>query len=410
MAENQLTLLRPWNANEALPDIRQAIAGQLDSVWRHSHAVCWLREAVDGGKGEVFIVDIDSSFYVSRNPEASNRARQILEKRGGVIVSVTSRTPEMGMSHDVLDRTKEAGFRRRGPRMKKEDEGFTYVKAEEFPEKTPIGVLDLHVIAGSTGTQMMVRCGQRGEGYYYLEDTAFQQGVPAGWRAGVTEALERFEQDTGVVVPYADIDRRDLFEQGRVDVMPPEERIQLNFVNVNEMKSFVDRLEEWLATNHVPAFEHSRFTEDSKPPFASCFIHPHKKGKGPAVLWTVYSLAREIETKGQGRLSEMEVWVLGDSPADFEMFDTLGILPVRRTVAVLAAGSVMSQALSPTSGETCFATLNLEPFKNNLAYSGTPGVYHRQGTETESLFVVGDEFAPQKLGPETLIEAVTRLR
>ena len=88
-------------------------------------------------------------------------------------------------------------------------------------EVEPAGVLDGDIIAGSTGTRILVRQA----GGDYLEDTLWsgQFGVsPAEWRTGALELVALATEHAGIKPRLSAIEHPDNYEAGTSDVFPPD--------------------------------------------------------------------------------------------------------------------------------------------------------------------------------------------
>jgi hypothetical protein len=360
-------------------------------VYAGSVAAEILRARMDEGRSpRIACLDIDSTLT---GPQTlANRVRLGLEALGFVVVFVTSRTEEMIMCSAAFESSCASGFLRPPPKMGYE--GGRHVSLA--PERVvAAGLLDGDVIAGSSGTRILVRQTDGG----YLPDVAYEGGVePAAWREQV-ETLLRWVRAEGCAFELASIDRRGAYEGGAADVFPPDFRVQVNFLNVEEKAWFLRRISVARRRDAYGA-RGVVVTDDSYPEKGriKVFLTPRGGTKVRAVERLVTALCTVAGV--ERRLIEM--FFAGDSFPDLEMglFGGLGT-----TATFLLAGG--SRLAGPLVGDGVseFAGERTGAFRRRLSRSGTPGRYRFRMPLKDGgvrMVVVGDEAFPDTEEVETV--------
>src|SRR5581483_1280243 len=111
--------------------------------------------------------DIDNTLTGS-SIEDTNLVREKLRNLGYAVCFVTARTEEALMSKSAYLKSRKHGFRRPRPQLKTVDGVKKYVDPKDYE---PDGIIYPDVIAGSTGTKILLRqeCGGYSEDMDYTE-------------------------------------------------------------------------------------------------------------------------------------------------------------------------------------------------------------------------------------------------
>jgi hypothetical protein len=343
-------------------------------------------------------LDIDSTL--TGPAELAGRVRTRLEEVGYVVAFVTSRTEEMIMSSWTYALSAAAGLRRPPPKLGIDGDRHVHVPPEDV---VPAGLLDGEVIAGSSGTRILLR----GEDGAYRPDPLYEEWMgadPDGWRA-VATSLVRVLQRQGIEAEPAPIDRREAYETGMTDVYPPLYRVQVNFPSLAEKARFLVALDA-ARTSGVPDARAVRITDDSNPEHdrIKVFLTPLRGAKVRAVERMVGALC---VAAGVPR-GALDLFFAGDSFPDLAMglFGGLGA----RATFLLAGGS---RLVTPMVGaaEADFAGEPVGAYRRRLRAGDRPGTYHftlplGHGTRT---VIVGDEMYPGTVAVETVARYVETL-
>lgn len=347
-----------------------------------------------GGAPALACLDIDSTL--TGRPETVNSVRSLLEEMGFVVIFDTSRTEEMILTQGSYRRSAgEIG--RPPPHLGGSHGRHVYEPTEEH---TPPGVLDADIIAGSTGTRILVR--QTGDSYLLDREYEQQFGADSEWRRRALQMTDDLAA-AGCRVALAPIEIAGNYERGISDVFPPTYRIQLNFDTLVDKQRFAAALRD-RRRNAVLARDRDnwniRLTDDSKPEAGAykAFLTPWKASKAHAIEHIVrrLSLALDIEP------SRFRLLFAGDSFPDLRM-GLFGGLAADATF-LLAGGSRLADCLTGDDADH-FAGEPIGAIRRRLTPEGPPGYYRFRlpcaGGGRRRL-IVGDEAFPGTEEVETV--------
>ena len=373
---------------------------QLDP-YSGSIALAKLSAAMGRGKPlRMACLDVDSTLTGDR--AMSDGARALLEEEEYVVAFVTSRTEEMLMtraSFQASRRTRQ--FLRPQPHLGGSDGHRRYVSPEKHE---PIGLLDGDIIAGSTGTQIMIR--QKGGGY--LPDRSYELGSAlssGSWREAALQLLAMLTAE-GYTAEPAEIESEDNYQAGVSDVFPPEYRVQLNFQTVEEKSRFIAGLRRTRfkaresQDGWAEALRNIRVTDDSNPEPGryKVFLTPRRLSKARAVEHIVCQLCRQLDIE-RGRLSLL---FAGDSFPDLAMGLLGGI--GTDSAFLLVGGSRLAAALT-REDRADFAGEGICAVRRRLIPEGKPGNYRFRPPFSEGgtrRLIVGDEAFPGTQAAESV--------
>lgn len=343
-------------------------------------------------------LDIDSTL--TGDPQTANEVRALLEQSGYVVVFVTSRTEEMILSEVFFEAAREQ-VDRRPPLLGREAERRRYVAPEE---EVPQGLLDGDIIAGSSGTRILVK---QLDGRY-LPDFAYEgaYGVESAiWRDRTLQLAQALIARGGCQGGPAAIDLPGNYEAGLVDVAPPNYRIQLDFSTLQDKRCFLEELATVRSGNDAEraAWARSvRVTDDSKPATGlyKVFLTPREGSKARAAERIVGELARAARLPRRA----LNVFFAGDSFPDLGM-GLFGGLGTEATL-LLVGESRLVDALTGEGGSN-FAGEDVSAIRRRLSPAGRVGYYRFRlpcanlGSRT---VVIGDEAFPKTTAVDTVYE------
>jgi hypothetical protein len=368
-------------------------------IYWSSAAARIARRRVEGGRAaRLACLDIDSTL--TGPADLADRVRSRLESAGYAVAFVTSRTEEMIMSSRAYQLSTAPGLQRLPPKLGSAGGRRVYVPPETV---LPGGLLDGEIVAGSSGTRILVR----GDDGAYRPDPVYEERMgadPEGWRATAL-ALVRTLQREGIGAEPAPIDRPEAYETGETDVYPPLYRVQVNFPSLAEKARFLMALHAARVAGRAGA-RAVRITDDSNPLHGriKVFLTPRRAAKVHAVERMVAALCAAVGVARDG----FELFFTGDSFPDLAMgmFGGLGA----RATFLLAGGS---RLVTPMVGatETDFAGEPVAAFRRRLRSGDRPGIYRFTlplgfGTRT---VIVGDEMYPGTSEVETVARYVETL-
>lgn len=280
----------------------------------------------------IAFLDIDSTMTGSI--QRTNATRKKLERLHYNIVYVTSRTEEMLLSKPVYEMSKQHGFDRPEPHLGRKNELCTAVPPEL---SEPEGLLNPEIIAGSTGTQIIVRK----DNSYFQIDTTYDQRfetTPDTWREEMLGVISQFneEKHRAYLALYEDPTN---YLEGRVDVYPPKYRIVLFFQSTTHKLAFRQYVKHWEMKNGRKL--NLAIIDDSHPQKEKYTLRltPKQASKRKAVDHMITKICGELQIEK----NELEVLLAGDSMQDLEM----GLIGAKGTKArfLLVGGSRISHAL-----------------------------------------------------------------
>ncbi|NTU74128.1 hypothetical protein HGB07_08370, partial [Candidatus Roizmanbacteria bacterium] len=226
------------------------------SAYVNSTIVQKVKNGIESGRApKIAFLDIDSTMIGLR--EDTNAVRFLLEKMGYCVCFVTSRTEEMIMSQNEYTISRRLfRFYRPPPHLAHDvQHKHYYIDPAEFE---PAGLLDADVIAGSTGTSILVK--QEGGGYQ--PDRDYQKRLRADrriWHAETIADIESIDKDK--LTELHPNEYKHNYDDGITNIFPPPFRIQLLFKAEQEKKRFA-LLAQIYQENHVTNFH---LIDDSKP-------------------------------------------------------------------------------------------------------------------------------------------------
>lgn len=230
----------------------------MERLYAGSVAATRLRERAQRARPcRLALFDIDSTL--SGSAAGADAVRALLVEQGYVVGFVTSRTEEMLLSRPTYLALTARGFHRPVPKLGREGERRVYVPPEEAE---PAGILDGEVIAGSSGTRILLR---QGDGSYGI-DTQYEArfgASPARWRERKM-ALVAWTRSRGCLAEPAPIDSWEKYEAGEADVAPPDYRIQIDLPSLREKLCFLREVEE-ARRGDLHGARGVRITDDSDP-------------------------------------------------------------------------------------------------------------------------------------------------
>lgn len=276
-----------------------------------------LQQKTLGQKLRIAFLDLDSTM--TGDPALTNKTRAILEKAGYAVVFVTTRTEELVMAKTAYDISVQSyGFDRPHPHIGISDnKKRTYLAPED---QEPWGLLNPDVIAGSTGTQILIRQLDGG----YMVDKAYEQTfdqTSRAWRTQ-TKKLLTFADPKHTCATVSPIDDANNYFHRTTDVYPPKYRIQLFCNSLQNKKALYKRFHELKHSMTTPLsirkqLINVRITDDSHPKQNeyAVYLTPKNGSKTHAVERIVAMICHAVKVKR----SELELLIAGDSFPDLQM-------------------------------------------------------------------------------------------
>lgn len=430
--EARKTERRISEAREILDEIQHPEkTKERNSSWDNSEIVTALKSRHDEGLPlRLAMLDIDSTM--SGNPEAAQIVREELKKQGFVVIFITSRTEEMVMSKAGYEKSRQMGFLRPKPKLSKGTDGRMETKfADELPEFA--GLYDSDIISGSTGNTMLLK--QKGGGYKKDEVFAEQMREDSqSWREKTTRLLSTMDPE-GKLFTLMPVDTQGNFEQGTVDVFPPDFRIQLNINNGNPvtensttgvtdytipttqesqeegLENKLKILEEFKKLRFDPSVPEEvrheltniRVTDDSNPEKGrySLYLTPNRGWKANAAEYITTQITNELSDLGIQK-SDLHLLIAGDSLPDVGMGLEGGL--GTDAVFLIAGGSRLTDLFSERTRD--FAGRDLSMLQKRLhEVQGEEGKYTFKTplVKNERSVIVGDLAFPGTSGPDTIL-------
>jgi hydroxymethylpyrimidine pyrophosphatase-like HAD family hydrolase len=335
----------------------------------------------------IAFLDIDSTMTGSQ--KTTNTTRKKLEKMGYAIVYVTSRTEEMIMSSKAFQLSKEYGFDRPEPHLGKLNGKQVYLPPELAE---PAGLLDPDIIAGTTGTQILVRQ----ENGAYLIDKDYETDLAAdsavAWRQSIMGIVNEFNKDQkkAFFELYEDSVN---YLQGSVNVYTPKYRIVISFQSNQTKRQF----RSFVHHNHKNKLFNLRLIDDSNPENGQfqIYLTPKNGSKTNAVDHIINQICLKLNLNR----SDLYVLIAGDSLPDLDM----GIKAAKDTIAkfLLVGGSRLSQALTCLKANSLFDE-EINPMKKLLHIINIKG-YYEHLLYGNRFVIVGDEAFKGKIAAESIL-------
>lgn len=340
-------------------------------------------------------LDIDSTMTGSIS--TTNSTRHKLEDLGFVIIYVTARTEEMLMSSIQYDLSIKLGFNRPPPKLGMHNGKNVYMKPELVE---PVGLLDPDIIAGSTGTQILVRQKKGG----YLIDKAYEKNLLTSadqWRNDINMLINEFNNDKKrAYIAHYDIPKN--YFDGSSNVYRPKYRSTVSFQSAKDKQLFRNFVREYLKNNL--SFTNIRITDDSEPrkEHFVFFLTPKNSGKRKAVDHIVKAICDKLSINPE----ELHVLISGDGHADFEM----GMKAASGTCVtfVLPGGSRLMPALRCNKEHPELLDKDLEHLKIYFKASKYKGIY-KSLIHSKRDLILCDEIEKGKWAVESVFSQIITL-
>lgn len=364
-------------------------ANSENSPYSGSEIVQKLKENLKKGiSPRIAFLDIDSTLTGST--VSTNEVRKKLEDLGYAIVFITARTEEMIMSQYQFQVSKALGFARAEPHLGKTTDNKKFYLPPEKVE--PEGLIDPDIIAGSSGTKILVK--QANDGY--LTDSSYEKNYQQGsseWRKETIAVIEKLQ-----IGKPAEIENPQNYRNAITDVTPPDFRIQIDFKGLAEKQKFFENL----SALQKKQIQNMRFIDNSNEQRDkySIFIIPNKADKARAAEHIVNNICQELNLPRK----DLEILIAGDSLADLPM----GLYSGLDTQAkfILVGGSRITQALTDNQ-ITEYAGEKLLKFKSHL--SGSQGnLEFKIPIFGNRKVIIGDQVFPNTKGPETILKLLEK--
>jgi hypothetical protein len=341
-------------------------------------------------------LDIDATMTGSQ--QTTNTTRRKLERLGFGVIYVTSRAEEMLMSSQSYQSSIPLGFDRPAPKM-------GIVNNTHFPlppeSVEPTGILDPDVIAGSTGTQIIVKQQITG----YMKDTWYEEQFfegSAAWRARILGLVQEFNNNSQRAYP-AQYDYEDNYLNGITNIYPPKFRIVLYFQSAEHKNAFRSFLKHYYTSPSSKPNIH--ITDDSNPKkgkFVLCLM-PRNASKRKAVDRVI----DQVCVNAGVQRADLNVLIAGDSLPDLDM----GLRSGKGTnvTFLLVGGSRLSHALTCLKNHSEVFDDQFCELKACMNARKTKGYYafeHQQYQQRQ--IIVGDEAYNGKRAVETILSVLPK--
>lgn len=333
------------------------------------------------------IAFLDIDYTMTGNTAATNQTRKKLQKLGYVIVYVTARTEEMIMSSKAFKLSQTRGFDRPEPHLGRYKGKQIYIPPEQIE---PAGLLDPDVIAGSTGTQILIKQTDSS----YVLDTSYEnqfKQTSTNWRLKCSKIINEF--NTPNKRAFTEIyENASAYLNGSSDVFTPKYRIVLSFQSARdrkEFRSFISkkRTEDALNISLIQDInnQHKRII---------ICLTPKKASKTKSVDHIIDQICHYANIER----SELDILLAGDSFPDIEM----GVRAGQGTKAtfLLSGGSFLSHALTCLKNHEFDDLIN--EIKLNLHASQLKGYYEYEAVKNRR-FIVCDEVCKGKFAVESIL-------
>src|SRR5258708_2393989 len=188
--------------SRALKRIQATSQNRSSNIYKYSKALDILKKNLkEDKKLRLAFLDIDSTM--TGNKETTNLVRRALTTLGYVVIFVTSRTEEMLMTKRAYQSSLSLGFSRPQPKLGKLKNQRYYLPPEEVE---PWGILDPEIIAGASGTKILVAQLLGG----YKEDKNYAEHLyesPDKWKKEVLKILKILDPQKRLFITSVDKDK-----------------------------------------------------------------------------------------------------------------------------------------------------------------------------------------------------------
>lgn len=370
---------------------------QIESPFSQSLILAKLKKQQKANrKLKIAFLDIDSTM--TGNQKITDQTRTHLENLGYSVVFVTTRTEELVMSGKAYEKSvRQYGFQRPRPHL-----GFAKGKRCYLDPSllSPAGLLDPDIIAGSTGTQILIR--QKNGGFCPLlsYEKSFGQ-KPQEWRKGVLSALS----DLGILqkASLSPLDLPANYRLGVTDVFMPKYRIILTCENLKQKREVINQLTNAILDQNISQsvkkqLANLQVIDDSHPKKGkyALYLTPKNASKLKAVEWILSALCHSLKAERR----EFDLLIAGDSFPDLEM----GLFGGRgaKTTFLLVGGSRMTDAVFAKQTEPEFTGDVLEKARCELQAETTGFYKFNLNLAFERQIIIADQAYRGKVGVESL--------
>lgn len=345
----------------------------------------------------IAFLDIDATMTGSQ--QTTNITRKKLEQQGFAIVYVTARTEEMIMSSTAYQLAKKRGFERQEPHLGISHGRHVYIPPENFE---PEGILNPDVIAGSTGTQILVKQNDNS----YLNDINYEQKfgeTPVSWRQRTYDVIHEFNKEKKRAFP-ALFENPTKYTEGITNISTPKYRIVLTFQSNDQKIAFRRFIKEKQGGQKTPP--NIYITDDSNPSkglFVLC-LTPKQGYKTKAVDHIIDMVCQHIAIKKQ----DLHVLIAGDSFGDVDM----GLRAAKDTdvTFLLVGGSRLSHALTCLKKHEELFDSDFCAMKICLDARLRKGFYRFKSVlDPRRRVIVGDEAYLGQIGVESILAFLPKL-
>lgn len=237
------------------------------------------------------------NWRLIKNNNFSYKIRNLLKKKGYIFCLNTSRTEEMLMSSKNYEISKQKyNLIRPKPHLGFKDEKRIYIPPEKIE---PLGIIDPDIIISSTGTKIFLKEKRGG----YKEINFLKTKISKTWRNKIINLIEKIKNKNDF--EFSSLENINNFIKGKVDVSPPDYRIEIHFKNIKLKKKFILEIKKNIKNNN----NFSLFFNDDSNPITKkniLFLTP-SNGKKEAVDYLIK------------KIKPNKVIFFGDSFLDLEM-------------------------------------------------------------------------------------------
>lgn len=344
---------------------------------------------------KIAFLDIDSTMTGTK--DTTNATRKTLEQDGYAIAYVTARTEEMLMSSTEYELSKKLGFKRPPPHLGIFNGKRVYAKPELIEH---VGLLDPDIIAGSTGTQILLHQSTGG----YISDKDFEASfkeTPQEWRQYVWDLINSFNKFKKKAF-HAPNEIPSNYHDGLSDIYRPKYRISLLFQSAKEKTEFRSFIRQAFKNN--PKFTNIRITDDSEPKkdLHTLYITPKNAGKRKAVDQIIKMVTGKLAVP----TSDLHVLIAGDGHSDLDM--GMKAACGTNTTFLLAGGSRLMHALTCKNKHADLLEEDLEDLKNFLYARKIKGYYDNK-MHSHHKFIICDEVNYGKKEAASLLPIISKL-